>query len=70
MYKLKLWNGKYDRAAKFVVFDSKNKKYTEFSLDNPKDVAWVGHDLTQLPEYKSWEDFQDEPVDNLDDIIM
>lgn len=70
MFKIKRWNNKYGNAAKFVVFDEKADKYAEFSPANPKDIAWVSSDITKNPEYKSWDDWKDEPVDNLGDIIM
>jgi hypothetical protein len=50
--------------------DEKAGKYAEFSPANPKDIAWVSSDITKNPEYKSWDDWKDEPVDNLGDIIM
>ena len=70
MYKLKLWNGKYGNEARFIVFDSKNKKYTEFLVDHVKDVVWTSHDITKEPEYKNWSSFEDEPVDFLENIMM
>ena len=45
-------------------------KFSEFDPTRPKDVAWVNQDLTTESEYKNWEDFKDEPVENLSDIVM
>ena len=70
MFQLKLWNGKYGDLACFIAYDTKAKKYTEFSIKNPKDVAWVSVDLTKNPEYKDWEGFGDEIVDSLEDVMM
>lgn len=70
MFQLKLWNGKYGDDACFVAYDTKNKKYTEFSVKNPKDVAWVSNDLTKHPDYANWESFGDEPVNFLEDVMM
>lgn len=69
MYTLKVWNGKYGNNAKFIVKDSKGK-FAEFSPARPNDVAWVDTDLTKEDEYKNWESFQDEKVNNLADVIM
>lgn len=70
MFKIKRWNNQYGNAAKFVVFDDNTSKYTEFSPANPKDVTWVSNDITINPAYKSWDDWKNEPVSNLNDIIM
>lgn len=69
MYKLKLWNGKYGNAAKFIVEDNRGK-FAEFSPARPKDIAWVDTDLTKEADYKDWESFEDEPVDDLNKVIM
>lgn len=69
MFKIKRWNGKYGNVAKFVVQDS-NGRFSEFDPTRPKDVAWVNQDLTAEAEYKNWEDFKDEPVEDLSDIVM
>lgn len=69
MYTLKLWNKQYGNGAKFIVQDSKGK-FAEFSPVRPKDIVWVDTDLTKEDEYKTWDDFQDEKVKNLESIIM
>ena len=70
MYKIKLWNRQYGDKAKFIIFNSQTKKYTEFLVDHVQDVVWTNHDLTKEPEYKSWENWNDEPVDFLENIMM
>ena len=70
MYKIKLWNKKYGNAARFIIFNSQTKKYTEFLVDHVNDVVWTAHDLTKEPEYKDWENWDDEPVDFLENIMM
>lgn len=70
MFLLKLWNKQYGDDARFIAYDESTKKYTEFSTDNPTDVAWVSNDLTKNPEYKDWESFEDEPVNYLEDVMM
>lgn len=69
MYHLKLWNKAYGNNAKFIVEDS-NGKMAEFSPARPKDVSWVNHDLTKEKEYKVWDNFQNEPVQDLNQVIM
>ena len=70
MYLLKLWNKKYGNDAQFIVFDKKAEKYAEFTPVRPKDTTWVREDLTKLDEYKDWESFEDEPIENLSQVIM
>lgn len=70
MFVLHRWNKKYGNGAKFVVEDKSNGKFAEFSPARPKDIAWVDTDLTKEDEYKSWDDFQQEKVKNLADVIM
>lgn len=69
-YVIKLWNGKYGNSAKFIVMDTTSKKYSEYAPTRPGDVAWVIGDITGEPEYKSWESFEDEPVDDLSSIVF
>ena len=70
MFILHLWNGKYGKGAKFVVEDKKTGKFAEFSPVRRKDIAWVTTDLTKEKDYKTWEDFEKEPVENLEDVMM
>lgn len=70
MYILHRWNKKYGNGAKFIVEDKKTGKFTEFSPARPKDTAWVDSDLTKEKEYQSWDDFQKEPVEDLNQVIM
>ena len=69
-YSLMLWNGKYGNGAKFIARRNSDNKFTEFSPINPQDVAWVSDDLTKVDDYKGWESFEEEPVDNLEDVVM
>lgn len=68
MYIMKLWNGKYGNACQFIV--ERDGKYTLFSPARPKDITWVKEDLTQNADYKDWESFEDEPVEDLSMVIM
>ena len=69
-YQLKLWNKKYGKSAKWVVYDTETKKYALFSVDKTNDLAWVDADLTKDSEYKGWDNWNNEPVDNLSDVII
>lgn len=69
-YLLKLWNGRYGNNAKFIVFNTTTAKYSLFSPVRNKDLAWTATDLTKDPDYKDWESFQDEPVENLDEVVF
>jgi hypothetical protein len=64
------WNGEYGSKARFVVRDNSNNKQSFFTPGDMKDVAWAANDLTQTPEAKGWDGFQDETVDNLADVVF
>lgn len=70
MYLLKIWNGKYGNGAKFIVENKSTGKYSEFSTVRPSDLAWVDKDLTKESEYKNWESFENEPVEDLNNVVM
>lgn len=70
MYLLKIWNGKYGNGAKFIVENKSTGKYSEFSPVRPSDLAWVDKDLTKESEYKNWESFENEPVEDLNNVVM
>lgn len=70
MFVLKLWNKQYGEGAKFIVQNESDEKYCEFSPFRPKDIAWVTNDLTKEAEYKDWDNFQNEKVENLEDVLM
>ena len=70
MFLLHRWNKKYGNGAKFIVEDKSTGKFAEFSPARPKDIQWVDKNITTESEYQSWDDFQKEPVENLNDIVM
>jgi hypothetical protein len=70
MYEFLRWNGKYGNNAKFIVLNTENKKQALFSPVNPKDITWVSDDLTKDSEFKGWEDFGHEKVDDLNDVVF
>ena len=70
MFTLVKWNGQYDDKARFIVQDNNTKKYTLFTPDRLGDVAWVDQDMTKLPQYKDWDDFDNTQVDYLENVII
>ena len=64
------WNGKYGSAANFIVEDNATGKQSFFTPERAKDTAWVANDLTKTPTAKGWQDFGNETVDNLQDVVF
>lgn len=64
------WNKKYGASARFIVKDKKTNKFALFTPDRLDDIAWVNQDLTQLPEYQSWDDFEHTEVEYLENVMM
>ena len=64
------WNGKYGRDSKFVVRDNSTGKQSLFTPGCMRDLVWTSSDLANTLEVKSWEDFGDETVDNLEDVAF
>lgn len=69
-YNLKLWNKKYGKSAKWVVYDTQTKKYGLFSMGNTKDIVWTEQDISKDSEYKGWDNWNNEPVENLEDVLV
>ena len=69
-YELVKWNGKYGDEARFIVKYNKTGKFTLFTPDHIEDIVWVDQDLSQIGEYKNWEDFGGETVDYLENVTM
>ena len=64
------WNKKYGSAAQFVVKDNENDKQSVFSPSRPSDVAWSDKDLANSDDYKNWDTFGDEKVDDLSKVVF
>lgn len=62
------WNGKYGSGAKFVVKDNSNGKQSLFTPGRLTDMVWVGSDL--VAANADWEEFGNETVDNLKDVVF
>lgn len=69
-YNLLKWNGKDGESAVFVVRDNQKGMFSLFTPDKLGDLAWVTQDLSKTGEAKSWEDFEEEPIQNLEDVVF
>lgn len=64
-YSLLLWNKKWGKQASFVVKDNEKNKFSEFTVGRVKDMVWVDKDISKDGSFATWDDFQNEPVDDL-----
>lgn len=69
-YNLLKWNGENGDKAIFVVRDNKRGMFSLFTPDKVGDLAWVTQDLSKTGEAKGWEDFEEEPIQNLEDVVF
>ena len=69
-YTFKKWNGKYGNAAKFIVENDDDKKQSMYAPARPSDVTWTSSDLTKDPEVEHWEDFGEEKIESLDNVVF
>lgn len=67
-YALLKWNGKSGAAAQFVVRDNNRDKQGILIVGRPKDIAFVKDDLAG--KHQDWEDFEEEPIDVLEEVII
>lgn len=65
-----LWNGEYGDKAIFIVRNNSNGKQSFFTPGRMKDLVWAESDLTKDSSVKGWDDFQNETVDDLDDVVF
>ena len=70
MYTILKWNGEYGAKAKFVVQDDKNGSQSMFVPGRTQDLVWTTTQLDKAPEVEGWEDFQNEKVENLEDVAF
>lgn len=64
------WNRVYGTKAQFLVKDNKTSKQALFSPARQADTAWVNTDLTKDPDYKGWQDFGNEQVADLKEVVF
>jgi len=69
-YTLVRWNGKEGTKAQFIVRNESDGKMSYFTPDDTKNMAWTDKDLTKDPSASGWQDFGDEHVDDLEDVIF
>lgn len=69
-YTFLLWNGEYGEEANFVVRDNETGKQTFFTPGETQDIVWTDKNLTKLPAVKGWQDFANESVDDLEDVVF
>lgn len=65
---IKKWNGEYGNKSVFVVEDTKTNKQSLFTPGRMSDLTWVSKDLAA--DHKKWQDFENEPIDNLSDVAF
>jgi hypothetical protein len=70
MYTILKWNGQYGKEAKFCVQDDKNGQQSMLTPGRTQDLVWTTTKLDTTPEISKWEDFGNEKVENLDDVMM
>lgn len=69
-YTILKWNGSYGGDAKFVVQDDKNGQQSMLTPGRTQDLVWTTTKLDQTPEISKWDDFGNEQVEDLEDVMM
>lgn len=69
-YTILKWNGVYGDDARFIVQDNNSNEQTLLTPGESHNVAWTSHELTDAPEFMKWQDFGEEQVDDLEDIVF
>lgn len=64
------WNSEYGFSAKFVVLDNNTGKQSIFTPGRAEDVVWITLDLTQCSDIAKWEDFCNESVKDLEEVVF
>ena len=62
------WN-KSLTDSKFLVYDSKNKEFIEYSPELG-DENWFSRKELDESKYRNWEDMDNEPIDDLTDLEL
>lgn len=68
-YNILKWNGKYGKEAVFVVRNNVSNKQSLFTPGRLSDLSWVLDDIAST-QCKSWEDFGEEPCDDLARVVF
>lgn len=69
-YTFLLWNGEYGGESNFVVQNNKTSEQSYFTPGRTADLVWAKADLTKDPSTKGWEDFANETVTDLGDVVF
>ena len=64
------WNGQYSSDARFLVRDNDSGKQSMFTPGRTQDLVWTSTDLEKTPEVGKWETFEDETVDDLEEVAF
>ena len=62
------WN-KSLTNSRFLIYDSKNKEFTEYSPELG-DEAWFPSKQLEEDKYRNWEDMDNEPIEYLTDLEL
>lgn len=68
-YTILKWNGKQGLSTKFIVRDNNTGKQSVLVPGRVQDIVWTRLDLSNDPGIKLWEDFGNESVDDLEDVV-
>ena len=69
-YTILKWNGKYGDDARFIIQDNSDNDQTLLTPGEAHNVAWTHKPLTDSPDFANWQDFGNEQVDNLEDVVF
>lgn len=70
MFMFVKWNGKYGDDAKFVVQNMQTDEQALFTPGEMEDITWTNKGLADADEFKTWQDFGNEKVDDLSDVAF
>lgn len=62
------WN-KSLTDSRFLIYDSKNKEFTEYSPELGNE-NWFSQKELQETKYRNWEDMDNEPIEDLTDLEL
>lgn len=69
-YTILKWNGKEGMSTKFIIVDNNTGKQAVLIPGRVQDIVWTRMELNKDPGIKLWEDFENESVDDLEDIVF
>lgn len=69
-YTILRWNGEYSDKAVFIVMNNQSGKRTLFTPDKLKDIMWTKDKIEEADEYKDWQEFGNEQIEDLADVVF